>query len=84
MQDPSHGVHDERKYRVESEEGQDGQVEQRSAADLVGEPVVADHEQRRRRQYCVYLGGKRRGKKKKKRKRKNEKKTGKKYEVLIF
>lgn len=55
MHDPSHGVHDERKERVEGEEGSYRKVEQRPAANVVRQPVVANHEQRRRRQHRVNL-----------------------------
>lgn len=55
VQDPPHGVHDEREEGVEDEERRDGQVEQGAAADVVGQPVVADHEQGRRGQDCVNL-----------------------------
>lgn len=55
VQDASHGVHDEGEDRVEHKEGRDSQVEQRPAPDVVGQPVVPDHEQRRRRQNRIHL-----------------------------
>lgn len=55
VKDVPHGVHDEREDRIERKERGYGEMEQQAAADLVRQPVVTQHEHRRRGHNGIHL-----------------------------